>query len=60
MAEERKKNIRKLSTDELAAFSGQMSLIISSGLSVLDGLEIMKGDAGDAGGKHSGTEPNEF
>lgn len=45
MAEERKKNIRKLYTDELAAFSGQMSLIISSGLSVLDGLEIMKGDA---------------
>lgn len=41
----KKQAVRKLAPDELAAFSGQMSLIINSGLSVLDGLEIMRDDA---------------
>lgn len=43
--DKKKQAVRKLAPDELAAFSGQMSLIINSGLSVLDGLEIMRDDA---------------
>ncbi|MDD6255560.1 MAG: type II secretion system F family protein [Eubacteriales bacterium] len=49
--EERKKNIRKLSADELAAFSGQMSLVISAGLPAIEGLEIMRNDAENRGEK---------
>jgi type IV pilus assembly protein PilC len=45
VAEERKTTIKQLAVDELAAFAGQLSLVIHSGLPVLDGLEIMRDDA---------------
>lgn len=41
--------MQKLSVDELAAFAGQMALVIQSGLPVLDGLEIMHDDAENDG-----------
>lgn len=41
--------MQKLSVDELAAFAGQMALVIQSGLPVLDGLEIMRDDAANDG-----------
>lgn len=46
---EKTTRMQKLSVDELAAFAGQMALVIQSGLPVLDGLEIMRDDAENDG-----------
>lgn len=45
MTDEKEKKIKKLSVEELSAFSGQISLMTRAGLSVLDGLELMRKDS---------------